>query len=75
MRAHSPCRDTEKNNAKTQQEHTTMKDWRSEVMSVEELKQQSDDLQRLATNRLVTILARVTRKSPRYIKQRLEERP
>jgi hypothetical protein len=52
-----------------------MKPWKDEVTSIEELKQQSDDLQRLATNRLVTLIARVTKLSPRYVKQRLEERP
>ncbi len=50
-----------------------MKTWRDVVMSEKELRRQSDDLQRLATNRLTTILARLTRKDPRYIKAQLEQ--
>jgi len=48
--------------------------WRDVVMSEEKLRRQSDDLQRLATNRLATILARLTRKDPRYIEAKLRRR-
>jgi len=52
-----------------------MKTWRDVVMSEKELRRQSDDLQRLATNRLTTLIARVTKKSPGYVKSQLEKKP
>jgi len=49
--------------------------WRDVVMSEEKLRRQSDDLQRLATNRLATIVARVVRRDPRVVRRQLEKKP